>query len=182
MHLECWPPAVISFRLCLSFTQITRPPFLHPFTCIPPSTAFPHRSQFKQRERNPWMKLTEITRDWPLPSDHTKQCIMMTYRLRNVYVWIHLNESALNAQKTPQKRTAMLNSVTLILTQDETFSETQADLKTEGTGPRMFNPPPGTPVLIKHTLTNQGLQDCLKMIHFAHPTFLRISISYSVYW
>lgn len=24
MHLECWPPAAISLRLCLSFTQITQ--------------------------------------------------------------------------------------------------------------------------------------------------------------
>ncbi len=31
----------------------------------------------------------------------------------------------------------------------------------------MFNPAPETPALIKHTWTNQGLQDCLEIIHFS---------------
>lgn len=108
MHLECWPPAVISFSLCLSFTQITRPPFLHPFMCIPPSPVSPHKTQSKHREKSLGESHRNY-RDWPLPSYHTKQyishtvmtyslyskCICMTY-IRNVYVWIHPNESALN--------------------------------------------------------------------------------------
>lgn len=79
-----------------------------------------------------------------------------------IYEYIPMKVNWMIAQKTTKKkRTAMLNAVTLIFTYDGTSSESQADLKAEGTSPRMFNPAPETPARIKHTWTNQGLQDCL---------------------
>lgn len=87
------------------------------------------------------------------------------------------------AQKTPQKRTAILNAVTLILTQDGNSAESQADLKTEGTGPRMFNPAPDTPALIKHTGTKKGLWDCMEnyTLCFRASSDILENIFYSVY-
>lgn len=58
----------------------------------------------------------------------------MTYiqhecRLQNIYVWIQSDESALNAQKRPQKKTAVLNGVTVFFTWDGTSFKTQRQVQ-----------------------------------------------------